>query len=166
MSRRGETKKKYTKEEKYEVAVYYMLYGSQAQASKMTGIPPRIISYWVNEDEEFKELYDLAVHNGRVKFDAMTSSIIDQTLQLTDRKIKHELQLLKEGEGKLSAKDAALTAKVLWDMRQISRNLPTSIQEKKTTDHLDELAKKFEQIAGVRVREEKEKEEDETKRIH
>jgi transposase-like protein len=150
MSRKGEKRRIYTKEEKYEVAVYYMLYGSQAKAAKMTGIDPRQVSRWVNEDKEFKELYEEAIQNGKIKFDAKSSAIIDNALKLTERKIKQELDLVALGEqGKMNAKDAALTAKVLFDMRQLSRSLPTSIQEKKTTDHLDELAKKFEEIAGI-----------------
>lgn len=154
--RAGEKQRIYTKEDKYEVAVYYMLYGSQAKAAKLTGVHPRQVSRWVNDDEEFKELYDLAVQNGKIKFDAKSSSIIDSALKLTERSIKMELDRIAQGEPtKMSAKDAALTAKVMFDMRQLSRSLPTSIQEKKTTDHLDELARKFEEIAGVSKKEDK-----------
>jgi citrate synthase len=144
-------KRKYSREEKYTVAVYLMIHGSQTKAAEMSGINKRIISHWVHHDNEFKEMYQQAVEKGKLKFDSMTSSLIDSSLDMVRAKLNHERKLMQEGEGRLSAKDAALTAKILHDVRQISRSLPTSITEKRTTDHLDDLAKKFEDIAAGKV---------------
>ena len=141
-------KRRYSKEEKYEVAVYLMIHGSQKKAAELSGVNPRMVSHWVHNDNEFKELYGQAIEKGKIKFDSMTSSLIDSSLEMVRAKLNNERKLMAEGEGKLSAKDAALTAKVIYDMRQLSRSLPTSIAEKRTTDHLDDLAKKFEDIAA------------------
>lgn len=123
-----------------------MMWGNQKKVAKMTGIEYRTINHWVNHDKEFKALYEEAVEKSRIKFDAMTSALINDSLSLVDKKIKMEMDLIKNGESKMSPKDAALTTKILYEMRALSRSQPTSITERRSTEHLHTLAKEFEKI--------------------
>ena len=77
-------KRVYTKEEKYQVAVAYMITGSQKQAGEMHNVPQKTVNHWVkNNDEEFNEVYQLAVNHNLKQYDARVSSLIDKSLNLS-----------------------------------------------------------------------------------
>ena len=140
-------RRSYTRDEKYEAAVYYMLYGNMQEVSDNLNIPYPTMVGWVKRDPVFQEMYELAVENAKKKFDAKTSYLIDQSLEVIERKLKQEMADLKEGKSKMPLSHLSSTMAVLFDKRQLMRNAPTSITEKKSITHLQELANTFQDIA-------------------
>ena len=151
-------RRSYTRDEKYEAAVYYMLYGNMQEVSDNLGIPYPTMVGWVKRDPVFQEMYELAVENAKKKFDAKTSYLIDQSLEVIERKLKQEMADLKAGNSKLPLSHLSSTMAVLFDKRQLMRNAPTSITEKKSVDHLKELADTFKDIAEGKVQDYEEQE--------
>ena len=149
--KQGGAVRRYTRDEKYEAAVYMMIYGNMKTVSEMLNIHYQTIVTWVKGDPVFNECYEQAVENGKKKFDARTSSIIDKSLSLLDAKINKEFSLMKEGKGQMRVSEISKAMTDLFDRRQLVRNAPTSITERKTVEHLDELAKKFDEIANAKT---------------
>lgn len=131
--------KRYTLAEKYQVAVAYMITGSQKQAAEMHGVPQKTVNHWVkNNDEEFNEAYQQAVQHDLKQYDAKVTSLIDKSLNVLRSKL--------DDPDNISAKDAAIIHSMLYDKRALSRNQPTQITKKDNND-LEKLALAFEKIA-------------------
>jgi len=150
----------YTRDEKYEAAVYYMLYGNMNEVSKNLNIPYQTMVGWVKRDPVFQEMYELAVENAKKKFDAKTSYLIDQSLEVIERRLKLEMEDLKAGKSTMPLSHLSSTMAVLFDKRQLMRNAPTSITEKKSVDHLKDLANAFNDIAKGKPPKEEHKDEE------
>ena len=137
----------YSRDDKYEAACYYMLYGNMKTVSENLNIPYQTMVGWVKRDPVFQEMYELAVENSKKKFDAKTSYLIDQSLEVIERRLKMEIDDIKAGKSTMPLSHLSSTMAVLFDKRQLMRNAPTSITEKKSVDHLKDLADAFNDIA-------------------
>lgn len=131
--------RQYTKEEKYEAAMHYMVTGNQTKTARELGIPQKTIQQWISrDDKDFVEAYIRASDTNLKKYDAKVSSLIDKALRVLEKKLEHPEDI--------SAKDAALVHNMLFDKRQIARARPTQIKQTDTSQ-LSQLAQAFAQIA-------------------
>jgi hypothetical protein len=131
--------RKYTKEEKYQAAVTYLITGSQRQTATLLGFPQKTVNHWVrHNDEEFNEVYQKAIDENLKQYDARVTSLIEKSLKVLEAKL--------DDPDSISAKDATVIHSMLFDKRQLARSLPTSIQKKDTSD-LERLAANFAKIA-------------------
>lgn len=132
---------KYSKDDKHNAAVQYMLCGSQKKTAEITGIPRKTLSYWIENDQDFQALYKRAQDQNLKQYDAKTSRLIDKAL------VKLEQAL--DSDKMFSPRELATVQAILYDKRAASRQMPSSYNGK--TDavaQLKGLAETFKQIAA------------------
>lgn len=131
-------RRKYTREDYYEAACHYMVTGSQKATAKALNIPQKTLNHWVKNNEDFAAMYQKAANDNMKQYDAKVSSLIDKSLRVLESKLQYP--------DDISAKDAALIHNMLYDKRQLARNMPTAISKKDNNDLL-RLADAFKQVA-------------------
>ena len=147
---------RYTDIDRREAAVTYLVTGNLRATAKQTRVNERTLADWVKSDWWDDLLQTLHAEKGR-ELDCKMSQIIDRALdEVGDRLVNGDCKIGKDGSlvrVPIPAKDAAIIAAVMFDKRQIIRNLPTSITQ--SPDHLQRIAAKLlasasEKKTGVR----------------
>lgn len=146
----------YTREQVREAAAHYVVSGSVSQVARLTGIPPSVLYDW-RKTGWWVELTSAIREENSDELDGALSGLIhDAVAAARDRILHGDHKLLKmKGESgdkveivrvPVSAKEAAITAAVAVDKRQLLRNLPTQITE--SGSGLRALQEQLKQLAG------------------
>jgi len=144
---------KYTDKERMEVIAHYAVLGNQTKVSELTNIPQQTISQW-SKNEWWQEALSRVRLEKAEELDAMLTNSIHKALDQVQDRIDNGDEIIQSGQAlrrKMTGKDLATTAGILFDKRQISRNLPTSISAKTDDAKLLELQAKFEALAGKTI---------------
>ena len=138
------TGSRYTDIDRREAGITYLVTGNLRATAKQTGVNERTLADWVRSDWWDALLHTLHAEKGR-ELDSKLSQIIDRALdEVGDRLVNGDSKIGKDGtlvRVPIPAKDAAIIAAVMFDKRQIIRNLPTAITQ--APDHLHRLAAKL-----------------------
>lgn len=148
------TGSRYTDIDRREAAMTYLITGNLRATAKQTGVNERTLADWVRSDWWDSLLQTLHAEKG-IELDCKLSQIIDRCLdEVGDRLANGDHKIGKDGNlvrVPIPAKDAAIIAAVLFDKRQIIRNLPTAIN--RDTSHLQRVAANL--IAGLEAKEQR-----------
>ncbi len=133
----------YTPEQRMQVALTWVISGTAAEASRITGVPQMTISDW--RKEEWWE--QAVVHARSVKqeeLDAKLSGIIDKSLKrLTD---------MLDGDQPIPLNQVAICMAIAYDKRALMRGDPTSRSERvDPTARLAVLKAEFSKIKDLPV---------------
>jgi len=132
---------RYTDCDRREAAITYLVTGNLRATAKQTGVNERTLADWVKSDWWDALLQTLHAEKGR-ELDSKLSQIIDRCLvEVGDRLMNGDCKIGRDGNlvrVPIPAKDAAIIAAVMFDKRQIIRNLPTAINQ--DAGHLHRIA--------------------------
>jgi len=135
------TGSRYTDSHRREAAMTFLVTGNLRATATQTGVNERTLSDWVKADWWEPLLQTLHYEKGR-ELDSKLSQIIDRALdEVADRLVNGDHKIGRDGNlvrVPVPAKEAAIVAAVMFDKRQIIRNLPTAISSDK--DYLPRLA--------------------------
>ena len=110
----------------------FLVTGNLRATATQTGVNERTLSDWVKADWWEPLLQTLHYEKGR-ELDSKLTQVIDRALdELADRLANGDQKLNRDGElvrVPITAKDAAIVAAVMFDKRQILRNMPTAITQ-------------------------------------
>lgn len=124
------TGSRYTDMDRREAAITYLVTGNLRATAKQTGVNERTLADWVKSDWWVPLLQTLHAEKGR-ELDGKMTQVIDAALhELSDRLANGDYKVGRDGtliRVPVPAKDAAIVAAVMFDKRQILRNLPTQI---------------------------------------
>jgi len=141
---------RYTDENRREAAITYLVTGNLRATAKQSNVNERTLADWVRSDWWDGLLQSLHAEKGR-ELDSKLTQVIDRALdELADRLVNGDPKLTRDGSlvrVPIPAKDAAIVAAVMFDKRQILRNMPTTIT--KGADFLPRLAEKL--VADLRA---------------
>lgn len=122
-------------------------------ACRTTGLPYQTYVKWLH-----KEWYHECMELIKIEFDnqldaSLTSTTHTAISELNDRMENGDVVLDKEGNEqrkKMSGRDLGVTFATIFDRRQLLRNKPTSVSERKSTSEvLDSIAERFEDLAVI-----------------
>jgi len=121
---------RYTDGDRREAGITYLITGNLRATAKQTGVNERTLADWVKSDWWVPLLQTLHAEKGR-ELDGKMTQLIDAALhELSDRLANGDHKIGRDGtliRVPVPAKDAAIVAAVMFDKRQILRNLPTQI---------------------------------------
>ena len=141
---------KYTKEQKRAFIANYVVLGNIKKAAELSNMPARTCTDWIKSD--WGQSLIAEVHSEKsAELDANLSHLIE-------RATNHVLDSLEHGDEKLDknneiirlrmdGKAAATVMGIAFDKRQISRNLPTSINTSMDNAALTKLQQQFQQLS-------------------
>lgn len=143
-------------EKKLECATLYTVYGNARQVGDLSGVPAGTIRQWKTRDW-WKEMVEAVRAETEDVFDAKMTKIIDKALEKTMERLENGDQMYDTKRGmmlnkEVSARDAAMTAAILYDKRQLVREKPTQRIEQVTTDErLGKLSEEFAKFARAKT---------------
>jgi len=142
--------KHYSKEEKQQVVVLFLILASMKKVSEQTGIPETTLSTW--KQKEWWDSMLLKIRDEKQdELDARLSNIIDKAGEEIEERLDKGDQVVfsngKKLRRKVSARDLSLVAGTMFDKRQILRNQPTSISSSVDNKKLEQLRAEFRQLA-------------------
>lgn len=144
------TGSRYTDAHRREAAMTFLVTGNLRATATQTSVNERTLSDWVKADWWEPLLQTLHYEKGR-ELDSKLTQIIDRALdEVADRLVNGDHKIGRDGNivrVPVPAKEAAIVAAVMFDKRQIIRNLPTAITQDK--NHLPRLAAQL--IADLRA---------------
>ena len=146
----------YTREQVVKAASDYVVIGSVQEVARRNGISDRAIYDW-RKTEWWVELTSCLREENSDELDGALSGLIQDAVAAARDRIQngdHKLLKMKGESGDrvelvrvpVSAKDAAITAAVALDKRQLLRNLPTQITE--SGSGLRALQEQLRQLSG------------------
>ena len=142
---------RYTDIDRREAAVTYLITCNLRATAKQTGVNERTLADWVGSDWWDDLLQTLHAEKG-IELDFNMSQIIDRCPdKVGDRLANGDHKIGKDNNlvgVPIAAKDAAIIAAVMFDKRQIIRNMPTAIH--RDTGHLQRVAANL--IAGLKAK--------------
>lgn len=146
---------KYTNEERLEAISHYAVLGNMVKVSELTGISERTLSDWKNKSDWWEPALQEVRTLKQDEIDSSLTRIIHKSTEaLEDRIDKGDAYVTKSGEvdrKPMSGRDLATVTGIIFDKRQISRNLPTSIKSESTDARLTSLADKVRELQGGMV---------------
>ena len=145
---------KYTDEDRRRVVGEYCVTGNLQAVSKSTGIPRTTLIGWMNADW-WVSLHDEVRQQTSAKILASTEQVIEKSYTVViDRLDNGDPKLLKDPDGVykehrvgMSGKEAALVGAINVDKRQLLLNQPTSISSSSGSKRIEDLVKKFQDLA-------------------
>ena len=147
---------KYPPEIKIQAATCYMLTGTLAGASRMTGLRQETIWDWKNNSQWWDSILTKVRKEKQDELDAKLSGLIHEaSQQIEDRILNGDEVLVKKSDGnhdfmnkKMSGKDLTTALGTLYDKRTMLRGDPTSITRRETpADMLNALRDEFANMA-------------------
>jgi len=149
-------KRTYCEDDVKQAAAIFYLEGSYRKAAQKTGFPVSTLFYWANNREEWDATIDRIRTEKNEELDALYTELIKKaTEELRDR-LEHgdchfdpktkEIQRVP-----IKAKDMAVIQAVVFDKRQLLRNLPTSRTERTTVNKLEDLKRRVAALAKPRL---------------
>lgn len=154
---------KYTHEQRIEAVAHYAVTGNITKTAELCGIPARTINDWKLNADWWVDAVAKVREEQKDEIDANLSRILSKsTAALEDRIDQGDEYITKDGERArkaVSARDLATVTGIMFDKRQIMRNLPTTIKAESTDARLNQLAEKVRELQGGMVTIEGESEE-------
>lgn len=144
------TTSQYTDEQRREVLSHYAVLGNMTKVSELTSIPVSTLATWKGKSDWWVEGIDRIRQEKQDEIDANLSRIIHKSTEALETRIdKGDAYINKAGGVSckpISGRDLATITGIIFDKRQISRNLPTSIRTESTDSRLTALADKVRQL--------------------
>jgi len=145
----------YTDIQRREAAAHYTVLGNITKTADLCGIPARTINDWKLNADWWVDLVAKIRDEQKDEIDANLSRILRKSTAALEDRIDHgDEYITKDGSAArkaVSARDLSIVTGVVFDKRQIMRNLPTSIKAESTDARLDQLAQKLRDLQGGTV---------------
>lgn len=129
---------KYTHQDRYQAAVYYIAHGNSRKVSELTGIPRNTVLEWFKSDW-WNQLTTRLREEKSSEFNAGFSRLIEKSIEEIEKQLDNQ---------EVKAMDAAKIMGIAFDKRQILNNLPTSISGK--AKGINDLAEEFERYVSAK----------------
>lgn len=129
---------RYTHQERYQAAIYYIGYGNSKKVSELTGIPRNTVLSWFKTDW-WQQLVTRLCEEKQQEFNAGFSRLIEKSIDTIENQLDNQ---------EVKAMDAAKIMGIAFDKRQILNNRPTSIQGKATS--INDLQNEFERFISAK----------------
>jgi len=158
------TGSRYSIETKRTAVAHYFVHGNASYVARLQSIPTRTVRDWVMSDWGQKALAALHQQNSTELDCRLTYAIhkaVDQTIDrvefgepMVDKSTGEPLVITNAAGEEVQARKPvacqtlATTAGILYDKRQIGRNLPTRITSSSDDSALRALKAQFESLAG------------------
>lgn len=146
---------KYTNKERLEAASHYVVLGNMSKVSDITGIPNETLSNWKTKTDWWEPLVTAVRNEKTEEIDANLSRILHKSTEALENRIDSGDAYVKKdgtvGHKDMSGRDLATVTGIIFDKRQILRNLPTSIKSESTDARLTSLADKVRELQGGMV---------------
>lgn len=143
------TGSQYTDEQRREAMSHYALLGNAQKVSDLTSIPRRTINDWTKTEWGVGLLASIRLEKSD-EIDAIISNTLEKSSQaLLDRIDNGDDVITSNGEHDrqlMRGRDLATVFGIMFDKRQIIRNLPTSIKAESTDTRLNSLADKVREL--------------------
>ena len=149
---------KYSDDKRRQAVVEYCVNGLMTKVSESTGIPETTLATWKNKTVWWDDLV-VSVRS------EINDRILANNLEIATKAGERVLDSLEYGDEKLvwdknkneyvkilvkpTGKDASVMGGISQDKARVQLNLPTSITGK--AESIDDLAKKFNQLASLKV---------------
>jgi len=141
----------YSNEQRREAAAHYVLHGVMSKVSQLTNISETTLSGW-KKSEWWHELTEEIRIQKSDEIDAVISNTLERSSkQLIDRIDIGDDIITKDGghvRQLMRGRDLATVFGIMFDKRQIIRNLPTSIKAESTDSRLNQLAEKVRELSA------------------
>lgn len=148
------TGSKYTEEQKREALAHYVVIGNVVKVSELVNIPRPTVQGWVRSEWGNAMIISLKQEK-QEEIDANLTRILHKATEALEDRIDHgDTVINKDGETLLkpvSGRDLATISGIMFDKRQILRNMPTSIRAESTDQRLNALADKVRELQGGTV---------------
>lgn len=132
----------YTPEKRMQVALAWVVSGTNAEASRITGVPETTISGWTRQP-----WWESLVAEARRLKDAELDRKLSQVI---DKAMERLVERLDKNESINNIKDLAVVAAVAYDKRALMRGDPTSRVEKVSVEQrLNRLTERFREVAAA-----------------
>jgi len=120
----------YTLEDKIGAAVLYANEGTIKGTARKSSIPESTIRYWVNEDQQFRDLIDKS-----------RNELADELIGKWQGVIEKAIEVYAEKASTMTAKEAVIAAAVAQDKQRTLQALPAQYSAKSPeAERLDKLA--------------------------
>lgn len=129
---------RYTYQERYQAAVYYLVYGNSKKVSQLTGISISTLCTWF-QSTWWQQLTDKLKIEKRAQFQAGFTRLIDKSIDEIEKQLDNQ---------EVKALDAAKIMGIAFDKRQLLNHEPTSIQGKSST--INDLQHEFERFINAK----------------
>jgi hypothetical protein len=151
--------RRYTEADKDRAAVMLLIHGNPTAVADACGIPGETVRFWARQPE-WAERMARVRHTNVSELDAYWTRYLPKAMEaMFDRLENGDWKAIpgKDESGApvavryrlpMSARDIAITMAIVFDKRQIIRNLPTSIRGQSGEDRWKDLARGLEQLAG------------------
>lgn len=143
------TTSQYTDVDRREAMSHYVLLGNAKKVSELTNIPHRTIADWTKSEWGMELLAQIRIEKSDEIDASISTTLENASKQLLDRIEKGDEVLGKDGEKLrlgMKGRDLATVFGIMFDKRQIIRNLPTSIKAESTDSRLNQLADKVREL--------------------
>ena len=157
---------KYSDEDRRRVVIEYHIHGTQTKVAKITGIPQRTISDWIQTEWFVEQSQAMEAQNeqlilakNRKIIDASQDELLDRVLN-GDHKLVKTKKAIKRDDGSLEVsedyelkripmpgRDLNITSGTVQDKRRTQLNLPTSISTSQNSQ--DQLKKVMDDLLGA-----------------
>ena len=143
---------KYSKQDRIKALAVYIVVGKVKPTSAIVGIPERTIHTWSKSEWWIDAKAKVSKINDQI-IDSRTTKIINLAFDNVENRLKtgeyatYDTDLKEIVYKPVSAKDSATIFGIMFDKRQISRALPTSINQT-TTHHLLDIKAQFESMTN------------------
>lgn len=142
---------KYTEEQRLECATIFSITGNLSEVSRQTDIPHSTIREWTKEGWWESHIVRFREENAAELDARLTNGVMTALDRVQDGlELGDYVGMGEDGTpryARIKTKDAATTAGILFDKRQLLRNQPTSIKQE---TGLDDLRSKFEALVNER----------------
>lgn len=145
----------YTDEQRREVLSHYAVLGNTVKVAELTGIPRGTIQGWKGSSSWWVEELSKIKHEKQEEIDANLTRIIHKATESLENRIDQGDAFVKKdgdlGLKPITGRDLATITGIIFDKRQILRNLPTSIKSESTSARLNQLAEKVRELQAGSV---------------
>jgi len=142
----------YSDEQRREAAAHYVVHGVMTKVTELTGISSATLSDWKTKSDWWEGLTESIRAEKSDEIDATISRTLEKSSkQLIDRIDNGDDIITKDGEHVrqlMRGRDLATVFGIMFDKRQIIRNLPTSIKAESTDSRLNQLAEKVRELSA------------------
>ncbi len=142
--------KQYTEYDRQKAVAHYLVTGNIAATAKAINIPRETVQGWKKQEWFIQKLDAERIEQQQALDASFTENINLAQGEIKDRIIKGDFILNKNNElirKPMGGKDLSIVSAVQFDKRQISRNLPTSINTNMDNEALNKLQRQFQALS-------------------
>lgn len=147
---------RYSVDQKIAVLSVFASTGNVQEVARQTQIPDGTIQWWKQHAPWWNDHVKRIQVAKNDEVDGMiTANLEAASSQVSDRIENGDEIITKDGEKyrrKMGGRDLATVFGILFDKRQIIRNLPTSIKQESTSQRLGSLAERLESLENIQSR--------------